>query len=145
MTTRKKTTTIAVAALIAFAGVGGLAGCAQASNMVNGAVQSASGGDVSLGGSLPNGWPTEVPVIDGELMFGAGGIADGTGWVVTVKSSAAEPLADAQALLEDAGFTVGSTAQGSQAGVVSMKNENYTVVVAGTGDGLLYTVTPISK
>ena len=145
MTTRKKTATIAVAALIAFAGVGGLAGCTQASNMVNGAVQSASGGDVSLGGSLPSGWPEEVPVIDGELMFGAGGIADGTGWVVTVKSTATDPLADAQALLQDAGFSVDAAAQGSQAGVVSMKNANYTVVIAGTGDGLLYTVTPIAK
>ena len=145
----------AIAALIVLAGIGTLAGCGTDSGgVVNTAVQSASGGDVTLGGSLPSGWPAEVPVIDGELLFGAGSgaTADATagatadtaeGWVVTVKASSSDPLSEARRQLEDAGFTVDASAQGTDGGVVSMKNDHYTVVLAGTADGLLYTVTPI--
>jgi hypothetical protein len=124
-----------------------LAGCTDAGvqDAVNGAVQDATGGDVSLGGTLPDGWPAEIPVIEGEIKFGAGNTIDGDqGWVVTVASSAADPLADAKQALLDAGFetdTSGSANVGD-VGVVALKNATYAVMIAGTPDGLLYTVAP---
>lgn len=124
-----------------------LSGCTGAAveGAVNGAVQGATGGEVSLGGALPAGWPTDIPVVDGEIRFGTATTTDGKqGWVVTITSASADPLAEAKQKLADAGFLVdtGATASVGDAGVVSMKNENYRVVVAGTSDGLLYTVSP---
>jgi hypothetical protein len=124
-----------------------LAGCSdgQVQDAVNGAVQGATDGDVSLGGALPDGWPAEIPVIDGDIKFGAGNTTNGDqGWVVTVASAAADPLADAKQALVDAGFELdtGNSANVGDVGVVALKNTTYTVTIAGTPDGVLYTVAP---
>lgn len=124
-----------------------LAGCsdAEVQDAVNGAVQGATDGDVSLGGALPDGWPAEIPVIDGEIKFGAGNTTNGDqGWVVTVASAAADPLADAEQRLVDAGFEpdAGNSANVGDVGVVALKNTTYAVTIAGTPDGVLYTVAP---
>ncbi|TFB50357.1 hypothetical protein [Cryobacterium tagatosivorans] len=138
----KKSLSVSLAIVIAAAGVPLLAGC-SVEGAVNGAVQGATGGDVSLGGKLPTGWPKEVAVIDGELLFGARGSGDNKdGWVVTVKSDAADPLEDARKTLEDAGFVGDTRVSAGDASVVAMKNDSYTVVVASNSDGLLYTVSP---
>jgi len=136
---------LALVALLAAGPV--LAGCsdAQVQDAVNGAVQGATDGDVSLGGALPDGWPAEIPVIDGEIKFGAGNTTNGDqGWVVTVASSATDPLADAEQKLVDAGFEVDTSASANvgDVGVVAMKSAGYTVNIAGTPDGVLYTVAP---
>lgn len=122
-----------------------LTGCSDAKvqDAVNGAVQGATDGDVSLGGALPDGWPAEIPVVDGDIKFGAGNTTNGDqGWVVTVASAATDPLADAEQTLVDAGFAVdtGSSATVGDLGVVALKNADYTVTIAGTPDGVLYTV-----
>jgi hypothetical protein len=124
-----------------------LAGCSdlQVQDAVNGAVQGATDGDVSLGGALPDGWPSEIVVIDGEIKFGAGNTTNGDqGWVVTVASSAADPLADAEQKLLDAGFEAdtSSSANVGDLGVVALANATYSVTIAGTPDGVLYTVAP---
>lgn len=138
----KKSLNVSLAIVIAAAGVPLLAGC-SVEGAVNGAVQGATGGDVSLGGELPTGWPSEVAVIDGELLFGARGAGDNKdGWVVTVKSDAKDPLEDARKTLVDAGFVGDTTLSAGDASVVAMKNDKYTVVVASNSDGLLYTVSP---
>ncbi|MEO6200301.1 MAG: hypothetical protein ABIX44_03970 [Cryobacterium sp.] len=140
--TPTKTLSITLALVIAAAGVPLLAGC-SVEGAVNGAVQGASGGDVSLGGKLPTGWPKEVVVIDGELLFGARGSGDNKdGWVVTVKSDAMDPLEDARKTLEDAGFVGDTTLSAGDASVVAMKDDSYTVVVVNTSGGVLYTVSP---
>ena len=36
------------------------------------AIESTTGGDVSLGGELPAGFPAEVPLVEGEISFSAG-------------------------------------------------------------------------
>lgn len=136
-----------VAVLALLAAGPALAGCsdAQVQDAVNGAVQGATDGDVSLGGALPDGWPAEIPVIDGEIKFGAGNTTNGDqGWVVTVASAAADPLADAKQALVDAGFELdtGNSANVGDVGVVALKNTTYTVTIAGTPDGVLYTVAP---
>jgi hypothetical protein len=112
---------------------------------VNGAVQDATGGGVSLGGELPADWPTEVPVIDGDILFTTGGIGEGEtgGWVVTIKASSATPIEDARAQLEQASFAVAEGVPGADSGVVTMTNANYGVVVAGNAEGIIYTVTPL--
>ncbi|KQQ94500.1 hypothetical protein ASF62_10440 [Leifsonia sp. Leaf325] len=136
--TRLAVPAIAVALLLTPA----LAGC----GVVESAVDQATGGQVSVGGKLPKGWPEEVPVVDGKILVGAGGQGDGgSGWIVTVDATAADPIAEATTQLEDAGFSVDSAAEAStdDGGFVAMKNENYSVLVAGTKDGLLYTVTPL--
>jgi hypothetical protein len=134
-----------VAALTAGPALSGCSGVA-AENAVNGAVQGATGGGVSLGGKLPAGWPAEVKVIGGELLFGAVKTTNGKpGWVVTIKSASADPLGEAKRALEDAGFVVDPAAPAASVGTtgaVTMKNATYVVVVAGNPDGLLYTVTP---
>ncbi|MGY4860024.1 hypothetical protein [Cryobacterium sp. AP23] len=136
-----------LALLAALAVTPALAGCsdAQVQDAVNGAVQGATDGDVSLGGALPDGWPAEIPVIDGDIKFGAGNTTNGDqGWVVTVASAAADPLADAKQALVDAGFELdtGNSANVGDVGVVALKNATYTVTIAGTPDGVLYTVAP---
>jgi len=141
---------VRVLATVALALVGGslLTGCTAdaAQNAVNGAVQGATNGDVSLGGALPSGWPAEVPIVDGKILFAAVQKGDKPGWTVTVKASAADPIAEATSSLTAAGFVAGGdvSATVGSAGLVSMKNDHYAVVVAGGPDGLLYTVTPVS-
>lgn len=145
MTRIRPAIAIPLALVLALAAAPILSGCSTVGGLVNGAVHEASGGNVSLGGALPKGWPDEVPVIDGELLLGAGNTADGqTGWVVTVKSSAADPVAEAQAQLEAAGFVADASGSTGGNGAAALKNDNYTVVVVGNADGVLYTVMPVA-
>ncbi|MCY7288312.1 MAG: hypothetical protein LH624_08710 [Cryobacterium sp.] len=133
--------TMAVAGMVLLSGCSGEA----VGSAVNGAVSDATGGDVSLAGKLPEGWPTEIPVIDGDIGFGAANTADGDqGWVVAVSTDAADPLAEATAQLEAAGFIADAraTANVGGAGVAALTNETWDVVVAGTPEGVLYTVSP---
>lgn len=106
---------------------------------IEGAVEEATGGDVSLGGELPADFPAEVPLPDGEIVFAAG--TAGEGWIVTMTSAAADPVADAAAALEGAGFTVDTTLSGTDAGASVYTNEKYLVVVAGDGENVAFTVT----
>ena len=136
-----------LALTVSIAGLALLSGCSgeAVGNAVDGAVTEATGGDVSLGGQLPEGWPAEVPVIDGDIGFGASNTADtDRGWVVTVTTGAAEPLADATATLEAAGFNAdpAATANVGEAGVAALTNGTWSVVVAGTSEGVLYTLSP---
>jgi hypothetical protein len=138
---RVLTATLAVAAMAVLSGCSG----ETIGTAVDGAVNEATGGDVSLGGQLPEGWPAEIPVIDGDIGFGASNSADGDrGWVLTITTSAEDPLADATAKLEAAGFIADTraTANVGDAGVVALTNETWAVVIAGTPEGVLYTVSP---
>ncbi|WP_157509834.1 hypothetical protein [Leifsonia sp. Root4] len=128
-----------------------LSACSSVSGIVNGAVEDASGGNVSVG-ALPSGWPDEVPVIEGDVV-GGGKNPDGAGWIAIIKSEATDPIADAQTQLEAAGF---STPEGVSAenipgleglanGAYFAQNANYAVVVAGSDQGVLYTVVPITQ
>jgi len=113
---------------------------------VEDAIEDATGGDVSLGGELPADFPASVELIEGEVGFAAGGEAGGTsGWTVMVTSTAADPVADAKAKLEGAGFTEDSSLAGQETGAVVLTNGEYLVLVAGDGDTVSYTVTPQPK
>jgi hypothetical protein len=127
-----------------------LAGC-SVNDIVNGAVEKATGGKVAVGtGKLPSDWPKEVPVVDGEILFGAkGGDESGKGWIVTIKTSGSDAIGAAKSKLEDAGFsadeTAGASAGTDGAGIIAMKNDDYAVLVTGSDEGLVYAVTPVEK
>ena len=146
MTISRPTRRVVLALVVAAAGLPLVAGCSVGDTVrdsVNGAVQDATGGDVSLGGQLPADWPTEIPVLDGEVLFATGGVGESGvgGWVVTVNATSTTPLDDARAELLAAGFT--EVVAGVDTEVVTMANEDFGVVVAANSDGVLYTVTPV--
>jgi hypothetical protein len=153
MSSRLKSARIPLAILIAAASVPALTGCFgnPIEGLVRGgveqAVEGATGGDVSLGGSLPEGWPQEVPVIDGEILVGGANTQDGAnGWFVTIASNAPDPMAEARSKLEAEGFTeVEALAEAGGEVMVAMSNGEYDVFVAGSAEGILYTVVPATQ
>ena len=107
---------------------------------VEDAVEGATGGDVSLGGELPADFPTSVPLVEGEVTFGAG--AGGSeGWIVMITSTAADPVAEAAAALEGAGFTKNTELSGGGSAAQVYSNDELIVLLAGEGETVTYTVT----
>ncbi|NYG22834.1 hypothetical protein BJY17_003581 [Agromyces hippuratus] len=107
---------------------------------VEDAIEDATGGDVSLSGELPADFPASIALIDGEITFAAG--AGGSeGWIVMVSSSSADPVADAAAKLEAAGFTEDTTLNGDTASAVVYSNGEHIVLLASDGEVVTYTVT----
>ena len=131
--TRRLTTAIAIASALVLAPV--LSGCGA----LEGIIEQATGGDVNVSmGSLPDGWPAEVPVIDGQILIG--GTADtesgAPGWNVTIKVESEAAFADIATQLTDAGFEsvdAGELDGGDTITSGAFKNENYGVLVAVTG------------
>ncbi|BDZ44604.1 hypothetical protein [Naasia aerilata] len=95
-----------LAVLIGVALAPGLAGCSG--NPIENLIHNATGGGVELGGSkVPDGFPTEVPLYDGEVLYGiaVGGDEGGKTYNVTIRvpEGAGEQI---QTDLTDAGFTL---------------------------------------
>ncbi|MBM7831320.1 hypothetical protein JOE59_002025 [Agromyces cerinus] len=111
---------------------------------VEDAIKDATGGDVSLSGELPADFPASIALVDGEITFAAGS-AGSEGWIVIVSSSAADPVADAAAKLEAAGFTEDTTLSGDNASAVVYSDGEYIVLLAGDGEAVTYTVTQQPK
>ena len=140
------TTRSRVAIAVAIAGVTAslLTGCNPADLVNQGvedAIESATGGDVSLG-ELPEDFPDSVPLIEGDVAVGAGGGSTGAeGWVVVITpSSSDDPVAEAASALEAAGFAADPKVAGEGAALYS--NGEYTVLLVGKGTSVSYTVTP---
>lgn len=135
----------ASAASAALLSVGLLAGCAGnplddlVSQGVEDAVEGATGAEVNLSGELPADFPESVPIIDGEIEL-TGGSA-GQGWVVVLTSSAADPIGDAKAALQGAGFTEQTGVSGQAAAGVVYSNGEHVVVLAGEGTTVSYAVS----
>lgn len=126
-----------------------LSGCGLIPNPVEGVIEGVTGGDVDLpGGSVPGDFPNEVPLIDGEVIFGTGFGNDSEKiWNVTVRVGS-DATAQIAAELEAAGFAAG--AEGSISGDVGTliyQKDDLTVLVVIAEDpdsaGYLasYTVT----
>lgn len=136
----------AAAASAAALSVGLLAGCAgnPLEELVTGgvedAIEGATGGEVNLGGDLPADFPASVPIIDGKIEL-SGGSAAGEGWVVVLTSTAADPLGEAEAALQQAGFTEQTGASGQSASGVLYSNGEHVVVLAGDGATVSYAVS----
>jgi hypothetical protein len=139
----------AVAAVAASAAL--LAGCTPGpiqdlvGQQAEQAIEGATGGDVSLGGELPSNFPSEVPLIEGDVSFSAG--TGGTeGWMVTISpASGGDPVADARAGLEAGGFVPEQAFEGVDVGAQVFSNGTYLVLLAGDANGVVYTVTPVAQ
>ena len=110
------------------------------------AIEGATGGAVGVG-EMPEGWPNEVPVVDGEVLFGASGTANNeTGWAVTIQAESSDALEQARQQLLAAGFAEDDTfAEAGTAGVAAFSNPRYDVVVTAGNDGIVYVVVPAGQ
>ncbi|CAN5323626.1 hypothetical protein BH09ACT5_BH09ACT5_13070 [soil metagenome] len=134
----QKRFTAPVALLIALAMTPALSGCFG--NPVEQIVEGATCGNVDLPGqSVPDDFPSDVPLVDGDVVFGMGvGSDDAKAWNVTVKVSGVEVADTIKGQLEDAGFTAnesgigGTTADGA---TLVYDNGTYNVLVVISKDG----------
>src|SRR4051794_30429216 len=138
------------AALALLAGavlVPALAACGGG-NPIEGLIEQGSGGSVQLGGgSVPKGFPAEVPLYDGEILYGiAVGDDPGKAFNVTVRipdSAAGEQI---RTDLEAAGFTLVGGSDPTAEGGAAYDGANWGVLVVLTKDDsgwvANYTVTP---
>src|SRR5690606_37869764 len=119
-------------------------------NPIESAIKEATGGNVDIGGkSIPDDFPAEVPLIDGEVVsaFGVGSASE-KAWNVTIKVTDASALDTIKSQLEGAGFTSeidDAAIGGLTGGMYTNANYGVLVVVADGGDGgwvATYTVTP---
>lgn len=131
--TRRISTALAIASALVIGPM--LSGCGA----LEGIIEQVTGGEVDVSiGQLPEGWPTEVPVIDGQIIGGGTTEADdGTPiWNVTVTVEGEEAFADIQTQLEGAGFEAvdaGELDGGDSITSGAFKNDTYGVFVAVSG------------
>lgn len=138
-----------VALVLALALTPTLSGC-SGENPIGGIVEQATGGKVSLGGkSIPEGFPSEVPVAAGDVQFGiAAGEGDSRGYNVTILTGSDSPLDAIEADFAAGGFESQVQASGADgAGTVIFSSDawNVAVIVASTDEGYTanYTVAPV--
>lgn len=130
MNTKRFTAPLAI--VLALALLPALSGCFG--NPIEQIVEGATGGDVSLPGqSVPDDFPSDVPLVDGEVVFGLGvGSDEGKAWNVTVKVTGLDAADQIKSELEGAGFTAneagigGSTEEGA---TLVYDNGTYNVLV----------------
>lgn len=120
-----------------------LGGC----SLINQFLPGGGIGGVIPGQGVPSDFPSDVPLIDGEVILGLAvpGDEGQKAWNVTIKVSGADAFDAIKAQLTDAGFEyqeLGSTGDGASGGFTK---EPYTViVVVAQADGdwtANYTVT----
>lgn len=132
---RRLSTAIALSAALVLAPA--LTGCGA----IEGIIEQASGGEINVSiGELPDGWPAEVPVIDGDILGGGTTPAEnGTKlWNVTIKVADTAAFDDITAQLNGAGFEAveaGELDGGETVTSGAFKNDTYGVFVAVTGSG----------
>ncbi|CAB4909840.1 MAG: hypothetical protein F2808_07260 [Actinobacteria bacterium] len=153
MTATRKIMMLALAGALTVGGVPVLTACSPQQALqgaVENAIEDATGVDVNVdGGTMPEGFPAEVPVISGEITSsGSLGTGADRAWSVVVKvSDPTTSYEDAKGKLLAAGFNADfdATADGASTGMFS--NAQYSVVVATTGTGsdnnVSYVVTQV--
>lgn len=147
MSTMPTTSRAAIAVAIAGMTASLLTGCfGNPGDLVNqgveDAIESATGGEVSLDGDLPADFPTSVPLIEGDISVAAGA-GGAEGWVVVVTpSDSSDPVADAVSELEAAGFTEDRSISGDGGGAAFYTDGEWTVLLIGQGSAVSYTVAP---
>lgn len=138
-----------VAVVLAIAATPLLSGCS-----VQSIIENATGGQVDVGGkSIPKDFPAEIPLADGEVVYGGGlGSADGQVWNVTIKVPDLAAFDTIAASLTEAGFTRPVSGNGELEGGVggAFENAKYGLLVVVAGDdknGFVanYTVTSKSE
>lgn len=112
-------------------------------------VEGVTGGNVDLGGAnVPDDFPADIPLYDGEVVQGLGvGAGAGKSWTVIVKVPDATAIDTIRTQLEGVGLTSEFEQAGGGALGAAFSNDTYGVVVGITGDGnkgfvATYLVTP---
>lgn len=101
---------------------GALTGCSLIPDPVRDVVDQAQDNGIENPlGSIPDDWPAEVPIVEGEVLVGIKP-TEGS-WGATIKVADEAAAQEAVTLLTDAGFTE------LIPGTTSFENANYTVVV----------------
>ena len=134
--TNRSRITASIALFLVLATVPALSGC----SLAEGVIEQATGGNVEVStGSLPEGWPTEVPVPDGEIQFG-GFVEEAESstqvYNVTIKIDGDNPTAAIASQLEGAGFTTEvATTPTDDGGALVYTSDAWAVnVLIGRGD-----------
>ena len=141
---------IPIAVLLVVAVAPTLAACSL--NPVESIIEQTTGSDVDLGGAaLPEGFPAEVPLVEGEILFGGGVKAEGTQvWNVTIKVTDAAAFETVTTQLTGAGFLtsdiIGGTTEAGSAGTFQSSDYNVSVLVStsDTDTTVNYTVTAVA-
>jgi len=99
-------------------------------------VEGMTGGELDFeAGSLPKDFPSEVPMVDGDIMSSVGmTLEDGRTWSVTLKvDDSLAAMATAREQLVSAGFeeTLWNEAQNMTMGIFS-KGESFSVMITGS-------------
>jgi|GEM_PF-1706122 len=99
-------------------------------------IEGMTGGELDIeAGSLPKDFPSEVPVVDGEIISSVGmTLEEGRTWSVTLKvDDSLAAMATAREQLVSAGFeeTLWNEAQSMTMGIFS-KGESFSVMVTGS-------------
>jgi hypothetical protein len=125
-----------------------LAGC----SVINGVVHDVTGHDLPAGltggTTLPEDFPSDVPLIDGDVVFSLSLPADNgdKAWNVTINVSGADAFATIKTQLTDAGFEYHGITDGESGSTGAFRSGDLTVldaVGAANGDQWTanYTVT----
>lgn len=142
---------VAVPALIVMALLAApvMSGCS-----IQNIVHDVTGGKVDVGGNkVPSDFPAAVPLVKGDILFGARvkGDKGETVWNLTIKASATTTFTDIKSEFEAAGFETGDIGgQTDDAGTATFTNGTYSAAVVfaknDKGDRVAnYTVTNITK
>jgi hypothetical protein len=147
MISPKRRLSASIAVVLALGITPALSGCFG--NPIESLVEQATGGKVDVGGQeIPDGFPTDVPIVSGDVLFGiSAGDGESRGYNVTISAGSESPLDGIEAQFANAGFESQVQASGSDGGgsvIFSNDDWNAVVVVAKTDDGYTanYTVTP---
>lgn len=147
MSTLRTKVVVPIAIISALVFAPAVSGC----GIVGGIVHQATGGKVDLGGKkVPDNFPKSVPLINGEVVYGAGITGDNgqAAWTVLIKVAGVGAIDDIKTQLEGAGFTansaLGGTTDSTATGV--FENDTYDVLVvigkdSTNGAVATYTVT----
>lgn len=147
MTTMKIRMRMLAAVAAALLAVPALAGC----SVIESTIEQVTGGDVEIGGNtVPEDFPSEVPLADGDVLNGSSASKDNQKvWNVTIRVGEGVTFDSLASELEGAGFarqSVGS--ESSEAETALFNGTGYSVLLAMTTQGGVgtianYTVTKL--
>jgi hypothetical protein len=125
-----------------------LTGCSLINTVVNSANDGTIPEGLGTGTTVPDDFPTDVPLIDGEVVFALSLPGDNgeKAWNVTINVTGAEAFESIKTQLTDAGFEYQGVSDGDSGSSGVFRKDDLTVLVAvaaATGDQwtAAYTVT----
>jgi hypothetical protein len=100
-------------------------------------------------GSLPKSWPSDVPVVKGDVVVGAATSNDeGKVWNATIKAGDADPTSSITDQLTGAGFTAGDAVSTGDGSTMTFTKDDWNVAIVVAHDkkeGYLVNYTVIQQ